>query len=335
MNLDFVAKRYLSRILDRVFDEYNRRTETDRAARDRAVVERVAYVIELDRILSSSPSTDPYALFRGVPDEFWLWLHTEGLRLNGALRAVLPGLPPTEYQIGVASTSGDETLRRGFAVYELYRRLIERHHGPLHACSAVLDFGCGWGRILRFFLKDIEASRLFGIDAWHDQIHQAKRINRWGNFAVTDALPPTAFADDTFDVVFSFSVFSHVGEERQNRWLAEFRRILRPGGLLIASTWGVEQIDFLEQVRRGAARTLDPIYNERIPKRFAGRDKALADYARGTFGHVDIGYGDYTDYGETWISKRYVMNEWSRQFKVLDYIDDRAACTQNVIVVQK
>jgi hypothetical protein len=43
----------------------------------------------------------------------------------------------------------------------------------------------------------------------------------------------------------------------------------------------------------------------------------------------------YEDYGETMISKRYVLSHWAGAFTVVDYIDDRARDPQNIIVVKK
>ena len=30
--------------------------------------------------------------------------------------------------------------------------------------SKILDYGCGWGRIIRFFLKDVPSRNLFAVD---------------------------------------------------------------------------------------------------------------------------------------------------------------------------
>ena len=49
---------------------------------------RVGYVVETDRLLSSVSSRTPDQLFKGVSDEYWLWLNTEGYRINAELRGV-------------------------------------------------------------------------------------------------------------------------------------------------------------------------------------------------------------------------------------------------------
>jgi SAM-dependent methyltransferase len=50
--------------------------------------------------------------------------------------------------------------------------------------------------------------------------------------------PPTPYVTGSFDLVYALSVFSHLDEVLQRGWLAEFRRLLRPGGLLVLSVLG-------------------------------------------------------------------------------------------------
>jgi SAM-dependent methyltransferase len=50
--------------------------------------------------------------------------------------------------------------------------------------------------------------------------------------------PPTSFDNESFDAIYAFSVFTHMPGDVQKRWLEEFLRILKPGGLLIFSTHG-------------------------------------------------------------------------------------------------
>ena len=57
-------------------------------------------------------------------------------------------------------------------------------------------------------------------------------------FRVNKFLPPLPFEDELFDATYNFSVFTHLSQAAQKAWAAEMLRVLRPGGLLIASTHG-------------------------------------------------------------------------------------------------
>ena len=50
-----------------------------------------------------------------------------------------------------------------------------------------------------------------------------------------DSQPPTKFEDGAFDAILAISVFTHLDQDLQNAWLAELKRIARPGGIVLAS----------------------------------------------------------------------------------------------------
>ena len=56
--------------------------------------------------------------------------------------------------------------------------------------------------------------------------------------AAQPARAPLPYADGQFDLVYAFSVFTHLTERMQHEWIAEVRRVLAPGGLLLFSTKG-------------------------------------------------------------------------------------------------
>ena len=102
----------------------------------------------------------------------------------------------------------------------------------------VLDFGCGCGRTMRWFLARDEQSDCYGVDVDRPAIAWCASHLQPGTFSVNDPDPPLAFADCFFDVVYCFSVFTHLDQRMQDAWLAELGRVLRPGGLLLLSVHG-------------------------------------------------------------------------------------------------
>jgi SAM-dependent methyltransferase len=105
---------------------------------------------------------------------------------------------------------------------------------------AVLDFGCGSGRTTRHWQRPVH-----GTDINVKAIRWCQR-NLPGEYTVNGPEPPTAYPDARFDLVYAVSVFTHLTIERQERWLAELARIIRPGGLLLLSTHGDElAVDWL------------------------------------------------------------------------------------------
>lgn len=284
-----------------------------------------------------------HELFGHVSDDFWFWLNTEGYRASLEVRQVLPVLPDEATQTSFVGLAGDAALAEAFAFYRLCKRALAARGDDLTNCRAVLDFGVGWGRIIRFFLKDLDADRIWGIDSWDRAIDLCQRTNRWCHFAQSSIYPPTQFADDTFDLIYSFSVFSHLPEDVHRQWLVEFQRILRPGGLLVATTREREFMDLCEMFRNGTSCGLDSKYEEALQSVFVPTADWHRHYDSGRFCFAELGWERYPEfylngaphYGEACIPRDYVLKEWTRYFSFVDYIDDRQQCSQNAIVVRK
>ncbi len=303
---------------------------------DTPMVGRISgsYQSTLDEIFAGGVEGRPLKrLFGDVSDDFWFWLFTQGYRDNEErLREILPSMPAEDIQTRFTGSAGDATLREGFSMYQLVKKVARKHgRRPL---ETILDFGCGWGRIIRFFLREVEPRHLWGIDCFPEMIDICKRTNPWCRFAAVQPFPPTSFADDAFDVVYAYSVFSHLSEHAHLEWLTEFKRILRPGGLLIATTWAREFILRCAELR---ARQDRRYWVQGAKASFVNTEKALARFDQGEFLHEPVGGGDVLDpsfFGETCIPKGYVLNRWTWVFEFVDYIDDRGNFAQNVIVVR-
>lgn len=112
-----------------------------------------------------------------------------------------------------------------------------RSEATLDSYPRWLDFGCGAGRIARHLVQQDSIRHMTGIDVDASAIRWAREWLR-GEYRVVSDTPPTPFAEGTFDVAFAVSVFTHFDAQKQRAWLSELRRLLRPGGLLIASTQG-------------------------------------------------------------------------------------------------
>jgi ubiquinone/menaquinone biosynthesis C-methylase UbiE len=291
---------------------------------------------QLNEILKEASSmTTPKQLFEQVNDDYWFWLHTEGYRQNSQLRMILPSLPDEAIQLRFTGASGDITLGEAFNAYRIFKQAAQANLKSDTGLNTVLDFGCGWGRTIRFFLKDIEPANLWGIDCFPEAIQLCRETNKWCNFDLIEPMPPTSFVDNKFDLIYCYSVFSHLSEEAHNKWLIEFKRILKPGGILIATTRPREFIFMCAELRKDKDQTQ---WKGGAARSFINTEQALAAYDSGKYLYEPVGGGDVLDpsfYGETCIPKGYVLSHWTEHYHFIDYIDDRKKCIQNIIIVRK
>jgi SAM-dependent methyltransferase len=139
---------------------------------------------------------------------------------------------------------------------------LNKHNLDISEFHAVLDFGCGCGRVMRHF-HSLKID-LYGVDYNAKLIDWCKRNLPFANFEVNELQPPLAFSDAMFDLIYAFSVFTHLRESDQVAWLAELSRTLKPGGYLLLTTHGKADAEAYlpslekEQFRAGRLVVLNP-----------------------------------------------------------------------------
>jgi SAM-dependent methyltransferase len=109
----------------------------------------------------------------------------------------------------------------------------------------VLDFGCGAGRTLRQFLSESQSGEFWGADIDGASIDWL-RANLCPPLHVCRswAMPPLDLQPGSFDLIWAISVFTHLTDSSL-AWLHELHRLLRPGGLLMATYMGRWNSEFL------------------------------------------------------------------------------------------
>lgn len=115
-----------------------------------------------------------------------------------------------------------------------YYRALHRHVGRclgsrLGATARVLDAGCGTGGLLRRLHQAQPAWQLTGLDFSPLACDLARE--RTGGEIVQGSVAALPFPDETFDAVVSCDVVCQVSGPAQA--VREFRRVLRPGGVLV------------------------------------------------------------------------------------------------------
>jgi len=267
---------------------------------------------KLDRIEAAVEGSGPegYREFRDLDDDLWSMLLTLDYDAYPAIHDFLPGLPEPATQEMWNGTSGPTLAAQSVC---FYRKLVEMQatHGAADLSGTrVLDFGCGWGRLTRMLAKDVDPGLLYGCDPVDTILDETKRSGVPANLALSEFLPETLPFDEKFDLIFSFSVFTHISEKAHLASLRAIHDALNPGGLFVVTIRPPAYIDF-NPLMQPAVDRLGPDRLQVL------RDPQYVFVPHETEGHPQFG-GEEMHYGEAVVTLPYVRENWSSMFDLLD-----------------
>lgn len=214
--------------------------------------------------------------------------------------------------------SGRQSVRDLESVLSLIGRKLSDY-------PTILDFGAGCGRIMLWLEELAATSSLHGVDIDERAIQWSRDNMPWATFKVNQPLPPLDYPDGYFDLVYNHSVFTHIDENYQDQWLAELRRVVKPGGHLILSVHG--EPAFLE-------------YEENVTKAGMG-DPSLIRRELSTRGIAFIKDDAFTGgpfpdfYHSTFHAPWYVFEHWGRLFTVNAFVPRGSMGFQDFVLLQR
>jgi SAM-dependent methyltransferase len=148
-------------------------------------------------------------------------------------------LPPARLRAQAGPRHADAAyfLRSGRRHADLIRELLAEQGSDVAELDAILDWGCGCGRILRHW-SPLEHTHVHGCDITPNMVDWCDANLPFANVTRNELSPPLPYADSTFGLVYALSVITHLPEELQHAWTREVFRVLHPGGYLLFSTMG-------------------------------------------------------------------------------------------------
>jgi SAM-dependent methyltransferase len=222
-------------------------------------------------------------------------------------------LPSARLRLLVDGRSGDaETfLQVGAQLARSVREAAALSGEPIESLDSILDFGCGCGRVARHWAT-LDGPQVYGCDYNAELVAWCERELPFLRASRNDLEPPTGYPDASFDLVYAFSVFTHLTEPLQRDWMAEFRRILKPGGRLVISTLGEhsrERLSAAERERFDAGQVVvqrprmagDNVCTAYHPRSYVTRT-LMGDYADVEF--LNLASSDVFLMQDAWVARR-------------------------------
>jgi SAM-dependent methyltransferase len=161
------------------------------------------------------------------------------------LSKILPAMAPPDVQKSWTGRAGMNLYPQTSQFVRALEASYARCNGQTLRDKTILDFGCGYGRLIRMMYYFTDAKNIWGIDAWQHSLDQCSRVALAGNFAKSEDVPNALPTDQVFDVGYAFSVFTHLKDEAAVQCLATIRKSFKPGGLFVGTARPVEFWPFL------------------------------------------------------------------------------------------
>ncbi|ELS03144.1 methylase involved in ubiquinone/menaquinone biosynthesis [Xenococcus sp. PCC 7305] len=230
-------------------------------------------------------------------------------------------LPSTKDREGYFGNSHYSYWLSGLRDYLILKSILKDNDVPLSSC---LDLGCASGRVIRHFgVQDTD------IDVWGSDINYKhicwvqKYLPSHIKIFQNSSIPYIPLPDNSLDLVTAYSIFTHV-ESFDLAWMAEIRRILRPGGIAYITAltdFSLRNLNNKIPVYKSLKNHKD--FSEDLIEKPMNKDKYIFRYRN---------FGSYSSV--VFLNTEYISNAWSRMFKIID-IKRQFPGFQDAVIMQK
>jgi SAM-dependent methyltransferase len=240
-------------------------------------------------------------------------------------------VPPRRLRARAGAAGAYEFVEGGRqAASELAAVLVSAGRPLAQVCSA-LDFGCGSGRVLPHLAALAPDCACTGCDVDQVAVEWARSHRPGLRWSLSSFAPPLPFAAESFELVYSISVFSHLDRGLQDQWLRELRRVLVPGGVALLSVHGPHAFEAFRARRVRSSWCPAEVFT-RAP--LGSEEFVFVPYVR-TLWNVGELPGVGRAYGLAFHGPDYVRRSWGRELQVVEVRERALTDWQDVVVCVK
>ena len=213
-----------------------------------------------------------YRLAAREPDTCLLYVLWPDADESEAVGADGLPVPPVEMrQLSAQDPDGHRFVEGGREALAWIDPLVRAHGPALADTQAILDFGCGAGRVLRHLPR--HGARVGGMDCNPYLSAWVREHLPFVDTRVSPLAPTGAAADNGWDLVLATDVFTHLDVRLQTAWAAELARMTKPGSLVVLTVAGAGRAHELPAQARAAFNAGRPVVRG---ARFAGTNACRA-----------------------------------------------------------
>ncbi len=257
--------------------------------------------------------------FYHAPFDYEVESHAPIYEASIFLEGELFPIPPASARPGYSPENDQFYLDWGKHDHDFIIQLIEKHYG-IKENLEILDWGCSSGRVLRHFYEELKTLnwQLHGVDIQAFLVEWMRRnFPEEIDIMSVSAYPHLPFKDASLDVIYGISVFTHT-KYLWDMWLAEFRRVLKPGGLCIQTI---------------QCETAWKFYHENKEIDWVKKGHPQKMLEKPTIDEDFFLYGDAL-VSQTFYREEIIKKYWDRYMQVVDFLPPPKFSYQNWIILK-
>jgi len=175
--------------------------------------------------------------------------------------------------------------------------------------------------MLRCLVDVAEHHEVWGVDINAESISWCEaNLSPPFHFLTSTTMPSLPFEDQAFGLVYAGSVFTHISELAET-WLAELRRITRPGGYLYLT---IQDQSYIESTRADSA---EQGWADLVRSSTDVLDRLGRDYSM-------VALGRATKSAMVFHDRDSLARSWGRLLEVVEFVD-RAYYHQTAVVLRR
>lgn len=186
----------------------------------------------IDIKMENEIAHDIPSLFEKIPLELFGELSLGVPNKFPNLKKWFPTMPIDKVQDDWTGTHGELLLKQTIEFVKTLNSGYATISGKKLTKSKILDYGCGWGRITRLLNKYVLEENIYAVDPWDESIQICIDNKLKGRFEISDYVPIALPFMQKFDLIYAFSVFTHLSEKTATVVLKTLKDYIKPDGVL-------------------------------------------------------------------------------------------------------
>ena len=258
--------------------------------------------------------------FKRCSDAEWLDLLKRSVTESVINGVVFPSFPGKDIQERFVGSSYEAALTEASEFYTYLKQAAADLGKRVSKKSRIHDFGCGWGRFTRFFMKDVAGENIYSSDVMPLAIDICKQSDLPGQFDVLEQGGELPYPDQFFDVMMAYSVFTHLPEKVHLHWMRELARVSKPGAVFCLT---LEPRFFIDRIKN-ADRESGNVFLQGLARYAPDISELYENFDHGKISYLSTGGGDNLTadiYGDAVVPLSFIEKNWSEYFEVISYKD--------------